>query len=714
MSIEFSELLIMLQEGNLEEAKGVISSYDEDALVVVATTAYNLYDNNFDAAYELLDSIDSIFNYFPVMNTIDEIKESKFYEPLVEFLKITSYLKHPLGIEISDYFYQLDGDVKSLYTKYDYLMYHIKDYNAEDYKLAKEVIRTYPIDEIGIVFTRPAVFNLIYTLVRNDDNIGFELALMLSNDIYVDQIGMCQGLIVNAKRLGNKDFIVEFVEKVKQVIFEDDSNNNILIYEIYFEILLEKGEEDLLPSLRFLSNSDIMVIKYAELYEKYIEAGEFLESDVELVRVFTKNQIDLENYNSWSNVAFYYLKNKQYREALEFICDQGKKLSSLMGWVRVLARIDEQHMNDYYDYLMALNQSGGPGYSAAITSLKDLLIYSEDTFTKYFAMLDLEKNLDSIDSYLFELGEDRDFYVMKNIVNCIMNTADTSSDVYAMAVSYKLALLVELDNSKDFIQLYNANEEKVGPIIWNINCVSTPKRDIAEFLVTKSGDCLYHVLKKCVKVYMVKNNTTEIDLDFTRKILDKMNELYNEEAHDSKSCYYTYCGIYEYYKGNYDEALELFERSAYNSPDYCYCGGAYLLEFLGKINGTDFENENIESVKKTLEGYKMTGRNTFELSEDLAPGVYFHHYYAYYALKGVEGYDLETALDYLYHECSVDIKTCYYRALVLDRLSYDQFNIDRELNRLREFYGGICYDYEKDYFVILENFNAKIVRPSML
>ncbi len=713
MNEKFNEIMENLNNQKFDEVPSLISSLTDEGLIIVATAAYNFYVGKQAEGLEVLSNIENIFDYFPKLSTLDELKETIYYYPLAELYKMYMYTNNPLVVDVSEYFYELDGDNRSLYGKYNFLLTTVFDESkngSESLDLVEETIQIFGAEELLKFLTKNAFFNLVWVLIINDDSRGYDLALQIPKEWFTNEVNFYTMVINKADQFEKEDFIVKFVDVIGDTYYEDASAESMNTFEVYFKILLTRNDVDLSAALMYLSNTDSVIVKYASVYNEYIDKCNFSNEVKELVKVICENTIDEKNYVAIVNYIYYLFYNERYEEAFNIGIENSFNANDIIQWGIDLCPIDSKYLYGYYDYLIKLNNNDEPGYSNAVWGFRRLINYDLNVFKELFLKLDREKNTDLLDSYLFNILDEYNFYTADEVCNYLLELEPKGSKLYNVAVSYKMAISVEYDETENFIKLLDENEA-VLEIIANLNAVRTPNYDIMKYLLTKSSKALYYVLKTSVKSYVIGNTHIKQDLEFARQILDKEYELFDEEEHKSISCYHTFYGLYEYFSGNTKSAFEYIEKSAYNSPDYCYCGGAYLLALERKVHGESVSEKHLEIVKKTLDGYKLVGRDEY-VKEEFNPGPYFYYCYAYYALNGYEGFELDQALQYLRDECYGDIKTHYYQALVAYKQGYEHTYNDA-MYLLNSYRNKAVYEYEYEYFEILNNIDAKVKYPTM-
>ncbi len=710
--MKFSEIIQQIEDGKFEAAAQNISKLDDDGQIIVSTAFYNFNMKKYDECYELLMTIESIFDLFEKHSSFEEMGEET-YRALLELYRLSIAYQIPLVVELSDYFYSIDKNVKSLFSKYEYLIGANNEFGDDLYQLALECIEHYDTEAIVNSYTIGVQHKITYILAKYDNPKGYELAMKISKDNYQEYYKFAYSMIKLLHSKQQEKFIIDLVEAFGDVVFTDTLDETMEVYELYLMALLNVKDKDLVPALQFLSNFDSMVIKYASEYDKYRNEISFDKKTLELINIIINNQFDLDDYEHKYNVYYYYIKNRMYQELEKFVIEQGASLSQMVYFAFDLETIDESYALEYCNYLVELNNQDHEYAYAIMNTLTALINKDEELFKTVFNNLDLEKNYDRVDSFLYNSLEDSNFYTVSLICNELRERFEESSDYYVMATSYMLALAVQYNDLEKFKDVYAECEPAIEKHISNINGVKIPSREIIEFLLTKTGADLYYVLKLCVKRYLFKNSINDVDIEFAKRILAKMDELYDEQEHKTESCYYTFLGTSKYVEGDNEEAIKLIEKSAYNSPDYCYCGMAYLLALKTKLYQEAFAKEHEEIVRKTIDGYKVDSNGGFYQTEFVA-GPYFYQYYAYYALKGIEGYDLTKALEYLNTKCFNDIKKYYYEAMIFHKLGEEK-RLYYALEDLKYVMNNEeVYEYEEEYLNILDNIHYKLIEPRYL
>ncbi len=162
------------------------------------------------------------------------------------------------------------------------------------------------------------------------------------------------------------------------------------------------------------------------------------------------------------------------------------------------------------------------------------------------------------------------------------------------------------------------------------------------------------------------------DINKAKEMYQLSNQMYEEEYKKASPCITRYLSDLEIVAGNYEKAIELALKSAVDSETYCNCGVRNLLLLIieGKTNySIDLAKE---IAKKSIDGYMLRDNFTYEKIAHTNVGI--NEIYAYFALKGEEGFSKRKILNLLKEDLEKtddDFEVIYYIARILKSLGSD-------------------------------------------
>ncbi len=694
-----SDLYVLGQEERYDELLAEINKLDDTFEEIVFLAYYYLVKEEYEQAIETIrgSNIEDYFN-----------------EDRIEILDFASFVCYRLNLSeeilvLSKYLYLQTSNIKYKFVEYDVIVLNAETY-LECASTLDAIIELTDDYSMFSTFTRGWI---VFRLLSRSNVRGIRNLLSFSDEeiLAIGTLTIKRAFLI-AMEHENYQYIIDFVNNRSEFLLE---NLDYEILHAYREYVLAKQIQGLsvnCEDLLVLSNNNVFVIEFHELFTEFVNKCNFDAKTVELVSILNFKIKDYDELTLQENAIHIGLLNFDYDNMLTYLRGVGIGLANVIEWAALYGEYKKEYYDNYVDYLFNEYRNEGDNNFLIFFSIPFLYQSYVSKFQALISKFDFEKDLDYLLYYCYKnLMEKKEYELFSVYVDEIGKHVDESSSNYYDYTIIKLTELYNDGNSDKFQALYNLVEVKIDKeyLASFLSHTRSSNLEIDKFLVAKADLELSHFYNNSIDHYLTGTSKVIADKEMVFKCLE-LYKAYLNRSDGEYSCYYGKLAGYELFYGDKEKGYEYAKKSAYLCPSYCSCGIGALLMYNEEKFGVEKADEiNIKIVLNSIDGEKLVGDDRYITEEfDIHGTIYT--YYAYYALKGTKGFDLEKAINYLYTDATY-IQSLYYQIKLAKALSYDHL-LDELLYKIGALYAAEYYESDKRYMNILEDIDARLQRPS--
>ncbi len=270
---------------------------------------------------------------------------------------------------------------------------------------------------------------------------------------------------------------------------------------------------------------------------------------------------------------------------------------------------------------------------------------------------------------------------------------------------------VDQDEEK-FIQFYNENKEllmmELGGFLY-----TRKGNKLIEFVVSEKSLIFSGVYVNAIGEVLFPSKDVPANLELTGKLFDAIEYLVEEHGEDELmhgyNCVSVSRGTYEYFLGNFEKAESILEDCAYTSTEYCNCGVAALLTYNFYRDRETAEEINKSIVLNSVNGLKLIAPDMY-IDAKFKNNVNIYFYYAYYALKGTEGFEIDRSIELIEKENETEVFNYYYLAKLYNRKN-DKSKVQELIDKIKLLKEkGVDLHIEK-YLEVIDNIDCELYIP---